>query len=405
MYYNTEQAKHEDEIAFICMTEKIAPEYIERIMKYSNMSNYDDISKTEFKFLVQYMPHFIKCFYKVFEDANLERRNSRSFSSQSLRPDYRKKYFERIRNVITTIVKNIEESENEELIEFIEENLEEDYVDHEQISLSLNLNKLSLGGDDTTTANSSKSSVIYRPSKVKNTINTRNYVSYKFSRIWKIYQNTVVKSRAIRINIDREHNEFAKFIYDQLTNLELDDAVGISFESFINNVISFIYKCEKASWTVYIIIFMLRIKAMILTIANKHFKQGSSQLITNRVLNNMDTTRNISMLFSILCSSNENDHLYSTEVFGMTLYFVNKIMIMTPETMQKKFYEFFKNDTSSENFFKQCHDFISIHLDKLDKGMINEQYLGKKHTDELTQYSYLIDKNLEKQIVSAMSLL
>ena len=150
---------------------------------------------------------------------------------------------------------------------------------------------------------------------------------------------------------------------------------------------------------------MLKIKSMILTIANKHFKESLSQLIKDRILNNIDTTRNISMLFSILCSSNENDYLYSTEVFGMTLYFVNKIMILTPETMQEKFYEFFKNDTSSENFFKQCHDFISNHVDKLDKGMINEQYLGKKHTDELTRYSYLIDKNLEKQIVSVMSLL
>ena len=152
------------------------------------------------------------------------------------------KYFERIRSVITTIVKNIEESKNNDLIEFIEENLQEDIVDQEQINISLN--GASKIGDETTTtiANSSKNSVIYRPIKVKNTINTRNFVPYKFSRVWKVYKNTVVKSRAIRKKIDEEHDEFAKLIYDQLTNFELDDAVGISFESFISNVISYIYK-------------------------------------------------------------------------------------------------------------------------------------------------------------------
>lgn len=128
-------------------------------------------------------------------------------------------------------------------------------------------------------------------------------------------------------------------------------------------------------------------------------------MIKENILNNIDTQRNISMLFSILCNSNENDHLYSTEVFSVTLYFMNKILLSTPETIQAKFLTFFENDTSSENFFSQCHNFISIHLDKLEKGILIEEYMGKKYTDEISSKSYFIDKNLEKQIVSMTSLL
>lgn len=87
------------------------------------------------------------------------------------------------------------------------------------------------------------------------------------------------------------------------------------------------------------------------------------------------------------------------------MYFLNKTMILSTTSIQKKFNDFFMNDSSSENFFFQCHKFISIHLDKLEKGILNDQYSNRKHTDDLFNESYMFDKNLEKQIMQALSFL
>jgi hypothetical protein len=73
---------------------------------------------------------------------------------------------------------------------------------------------------------------------------------------------------------------------------------------------------------------------------------------------------------------------------------------MRPESVQKKFFGFFKTDSTSEHFFKQCHEYILVHMEKLKKGILKPFYSRHKYTDEMSEVCYFIDKNLEKQVVS-----
>jgi len=73
---------------------------------------------------------------------------------------------------------------------------------------------------------------------------------------------------------------------------------------------------------------------------------------------------------------------------------------MRPESVQNKFLGFFKTDATSEQFFKQCHEYINVHKDKLSKDTLIHFYAKHKYTDELSDTCYLVDKNLEKQVVS-----
>lgn len=75
---------------------------------------------------------------------------------------------------------------------------------------------------------------------------------------------------------------------------------------------------------------------------------------------------------------------------------------MRPKSVQTKFLGFFKTDSTSQHFFKQCHEYIQVHIDKLTKGTLRHFYSRQKYTDELSQTCYLVDKNLEKQVVSLL---
>jgi hypothetical protein len=120
----------------------------------------------------------------------------------------------------------------------------------------------------------------------------------------------------------------------------------------------------------------------------------------DNVLDTVDTLRTSSMIFKILSTSKDDTFCYSNEIFNITSYFCNKLLALRPASVQNKFLGFFKTDSTSEHFFKQCYEYIMVHIDKLSKGTLKHHYNRQKYTDELSDKCYMIDKNLEKQVVS-----
>ena len=96
---------------------------------------------------------------------------------------------------------------------------------------------------------------------------------------------------------------------------------------------------------------------------------------------------------------------YSDEIFNIVAYFTWKLFAVRPISTQEKFYRFFQDDSISQNFFKQCFDYIKVHKNKLSSGVLKDFYGIKQFTDELSHNWYLMDKNLEKQIITMIKYL
>ena len=110
------------------------------------------------------------------------------------------------------------------------------------------------------------------------------------------------------------------------------------------------------------------------------------------------------MIFKILSTIRTGRSEYSNEVYSITAYFTWKLLLIRPKSTQKNFLQFFQDDSISQNFFKQCFEYIKFHKDKLSSGVLKDFYSQKHFTDELSQNWYKVDKNLEKQIVSMLRL-
>ena len=143
---------------------------------------------------------------------------------------------------------------------------------------------------------------------------------------------------------------------------------------------------------------------MLIKLCDKEIKKSNVQEvidnIENNILDSIDTLRSASMIFKILSTSKDDSFWYSNEIFNITAYFCSKLLELRPESVQEKFLGFFKTDSSSEHFFKQCHEYIQVHMDKLQNGTLKDFYSRHRYTDELSDSCYLVDKNLEKQVVS-----
>lgn len=108
------------------------------------------------------------------------------------------------------------------------------------------------------------------------------------------------------------------------------------------------------------------------------------------------------MIFKILSSSKDDSFCYSNEIFSITAYFCNKLLQLRPASVQEKFLGFFKTDSTSQHFFMQCNEYLKVHMDKLNRNTLKAFYSRHNYTDELSETCYLIDKNLEKQVVTLL---
>ena len=111
------------------------------------------------------------------------------------------------------------------------------------------------------------------------------------------------------------------------------------------------------------------------------------------------------MIFKMLSNLRSSQSEYTNEVFSITTYFLCSLLEIRPESIQEKFLGFFQNDSISQNFFRQCYEFISLHRSKLISGVLKDYYSRLDQADEISQTCYTIDKNLEKQVINLLKLL
>ena len=238
--------------------------------------------------------------------------------------------------------------------------------------------------------------------------NTRSKESMSFNSIWKDYVNIITTSRDSRRLIDEEHLVLAKLMFNTLTSRDSNPKIVESFKTFLSTSIDYVYVCEKANWTLYIIVFIFKINSMILNLCNSKSVEDDYNSIKHKVdsniLDSIDTLRTSSMIFKILSTCKDDTFTYSNEIFGIASYFCTKLLFMRTKSVQDKFLGFFKNDSTSQHFFKQCSEYIQVHMEKLQKGSLKFYYSQQKYTDELSRTCYLVDKNLEKQVLTLLRL-
>lgn len=118
----------------------------------------------------------------------------------------------------------------------------------------------------------------------------------------------------------------------------------------------------------------------------------------------MDTLRNSNYLFGVVAEEDDSNK-YKDEIFGMALYFLNKLMAVRTKSMQQKLEGIFKNNDGCQAFFKQINQYLKTFSSKINKNILRDFFSKQKYTDELSPKSYYIDKNLEKQIIDFMRFL
>jgi len=120
--------------------------------------------------------------------------------------------------------------------------------------------------ESTETASSSKSSI--RISKYEAVFRFRNTLSteaYNYYKAWKLYVQKIISSQDSRKYINEEYYTLVEYMYRNLTYQDnYTDALVNSFKKFIISSINYVYSCEKANWTLYIIIFIFRIHSLLL---------------------------------------------------------------------------------------------------------------------------------------------
>ena len=135
---------------------------------------------------------------------------------------------------------------------------------------------------------------------------------------------------------------------------------------------------------------------------NEETDPAIKERINTNILDSLDTLRTSSMLFRILSTSKDDLFCYSNEIFGISSYFCNKLLKLRSESMQKKFLSFFKTDPTSQNFFRQCNEYLKVHQEKLKKNILRPFYSRQMYTNELAETCYVVDMNLEKQVVTLL---
>ena len=125
--------------------------------------------------------------------------------------------------------------------------------------------------------------------------------------------------------VNEEHLALAKLIFDSLTNKQSSELTIQSYRTFISTSIDYVYSCEKANWTLYIIVFIFQINSILLKLCHKKMTEDISTSLQSRIdkniLDALDTLRTSNMIFKILSTSKDDTFCYSNEIFCIAAYF------------------------------------------------------------------------------------
>ncbi|CAI2387002.1 unnamed protein product [Moneuplotes crassus] len=396
-----------------CMT-TLTSQYLQKLNDFNSVSDFDqpdNIKNSSMKFLLIYCRSFFKRMekhYKFIAEKDLTSRHHAvsSFKGGEYSPrasalggfEALKKKKQEIEQLIDQIYERMENTGEDKYHDIIDEinDMEETELPSSDPSLRSNFNK-------------SSRITIKRghTMKEKNNATNRSQLSHVFTTIWNRYIKDISTKRSSRILVDKEHIDLANLMFKTLTNKNSHVLLQQSYKTFISTSIDYVFSCEKANWNLYIIVFIFKINSMLLSLCSKEMKKSAAsemkKMIESNVLDSVDTLRTSSMIFKILSSSKDDIFCYSNEIFNITAYFCNKLLGLRSESIQNKFLGFFKTDSTSEHFFNQCYEYIQVHRDKLERGTLRAYYSRQKYTDELASSCYLVDKNLEKQVVSLMA--
>lgn len=64
--------------------------------------------------------------------------------------------------------------------------------------------------------------------------------------------------------MDKEHLQLANLMFKTLTDKNSHQLLIQSYKTFISTSIDYVFSCEKANWTLYIIVFIFKINSMLL---------------------------------------------------------------------------------------------------------------------------------------------
>ena len=203
--------------------------------------------------------------------------------------------------------------------------------------------------------------------------------------------------------------EFAKVIFDTITNSKSNPISVQSYKKFIRGGITFTYLTESTYINLFTVIFVFKLNTMLLDLWNKQIQEDKSSEIIKQInleiIDPVDSLRIVRILFKILSTHRSNISPYINEIISIVAHFTEKLIEIRPKSIQEKFIGFFQSDLLAQNFFKQCYDLIDFHKNKLSNHILDEFYKRKQSKFEISSKWYLIYSNLEKHIINMLKLL
>lgn len=230
---------------------------------------------------------------------------------------------------------------------------------------------------------------------------------YSFNEMWDKYVYCIKSDRSTRTLIDQEHDEFANDLYNKLTKKSSDEIVQ-GIKTFLAASVFYLYNSNKENSSTFVLMFTFKIHCRLLELSFNEIgnvSEHKEKRINSNIVNSFDTPRVSFMIYSILTSLSNEEFAYSHNVFNITCRFLSNLLKLRPESLQTRFIEFFNNDQGSQNLFSQCNSIIEQHMNVLKKGTMRSFYSYVIYTDHLSMNSYIIDDNLEKQVLILVRLL
>lgn len=248
--------------------------YIQKLNSFNNRTDFEDPStykKSEFKFLLDYMQKFfisIKKYIELSLEDKLKENYGKSFSfSQNLTSQSRR---ESLQIDIVSIKKRI--NEVDQAYGMIFERLDEGYgkdiadivegiFEERETGLSAEIKR-----ERRSTKKGKISGLQKQALRAGRMRNQRSEESNSFAVVWRMYVDAILRSRKAEKFINEEQHSLAELIFETLTKKHSNDLMVQSYKKFMRNSIDYVYTCEKANWTLFIIIFIFKINSMVLNL-------------------------------------------------------------------------------------------------------------------------------------------
>eukprot|EP00347_Sterkiella_histriomuscorum_P001628 403371295 len=199
------------------------------------------------------------------------------------------------------------------------------------------------------------------------------------NKLWKNFVKSMIRNDKHRGIAESESQEFGKSLYIKLHqnfinhNEQEDQQKEVKF---IYNLIQYLQKCDKSTWTVYNIIFCLKSMRHLQKLSNNDKQSKTQDYKRNLITHLFDSQYNFKMLVNNLQRIHENQYKthYQELVFQQIL---NYNEFQDFETWQHKFLNYFIAKNQSEHFFKYINHIFKISIDKLRKRHVINRYQSR----------------------------